>query len=473
MKNKIRQAVKIISFCLILAISVNLAYSALSWKDSVGEYSSAMKTLQKLEDNTVDVLFLGSSHCYCGVNPSLLYDKYGIGSFSAVISGQEIGSTYYCLEEVYKTQSPKIVFVELYSALFEKQLIEHNIYRNVLSFPISSRYINIVNDIAPQENKPDYLLRWPIMHTRYKELKKYDFTEPKHDFMGHTLSFSYSEIAPFTQHTTTDTMPLFEGKEQWIKKIIELAKSNGSEIYFFLAPYNMSEDDFMRVNYTEKLLNSQNVELINFYNMIDEVGIDYKNDFLDASHLSTSGADKITEYLGEFIKSKYDIPNRKGDSSYTLWEEDLKYFKNGRKNRELSITTDVKDYLSALKKSEHYTVAICTYGDYISDETDISRYMADLGINIKNYPDSGAWVIHNGEVIFSSADEDFIFSKALEDTDIVVRSSGGDNQIIVERSVKRHLDNGFAVLVYDNENNLIADYVNFNAAKNYYPIRYD
>lgn len=473
MKNKIRQAIKIISFCLILALSLKSAYSVISWKDGVGGYSSALNTLKKLENNTVDVLFLGSSHSYCGVNPSLLYDKYGIACFGSVISGQDIASSYYCLEQTYKTQSPKIVFVELYSALFEKHMVESNIYRNTLSFPFSLKYPDIVNSIAPEENKNDYLLKWPIIHTRYKELKKYDFIEPEYDFMGHIYNVSSTEIEPLPKFTTTETLPLYDGKEHWIQKIIDLAKNNGSDVYFFLTPFDIDENTYMQVKYAENMLKEQNITLINFYDMIDELGIDFTVDFLDSGHLSSYGAEKITNYLGQYIKSNYNIPNRKGDEKYGMWERDLLLYNNAETHHELTQTTEIKTYLSLLNNLEGHTVVICTYGEHIYPDTDISKELSDLEITQKSFSEGGVWILSDGEIVFESDEDNFTYHYSLGRSDMVIRSNDEERQIIVDRNTKRHVDNGIAILVYDNEFNSIADYINFNAADKYRRKRYN
>lgn len=57
-------------------------------KDKIHDGTSHLYNFYKLEKNTVDVLMLGSSHVYCGINPNLLYDNYGIASFNMSSGGQ-------------------------------------------------------------------------------------------------------------------------------------------------------------------------------------------------------------------------------------------------------------------------------------------------------------------------------------------------------------------------------------------------
>ena len=86
----IKQTVKIIAFCLIAVLLFRYLYRVLSWKDTGGSYLSAMETFYSLEDNSVDVLFLGSSHCYCAVDNAKFWKDEGIAAYNLSISGQDV-----------------------------------------------------------------------------------------------------------------------------------------------------------------------------------------------------------------------------------------------------------------------------------------------------------------------------------------------------------------------------------------------
>jgi len=51
---------------------------------------------------------------------------------------------------------------------------------------------------------------------------------------------------------------------------------------------------------------------------------DWTTDTKDAgSHLNLSGAQKATAYLGAYLKEHYDLPDRRLDSSYAFWKDDI------------------------------------------------------------------------------------------------------------------------------------------------------
>ena len=234
MKKKlfVSRSLKIIAFCLIFIYLFNYSYKVLSWKEGTSPYTSASSTLyDKLEDDIVDVLFLGSSHCYASISNSQLWEDHGLGAFNMVVSGQDLASSYYYMREVFKTQSPKLVCVELYGITFEKHAVTANIYRNALSMNFSDNFIGVVDAIAPEEDKKDYLLKWPIIHTRYRELSKKDFvsTEPAY-LGGNAASKAVTYIEDLYVYTGNDCSPISQTNEKWIQQMIDFAKENNAEI---------------------------------------------------------------------------------------------------------------------------------------------------------------------------------------------------------------------------------------------------
>ena len=72
----IKSFIKILVLVSFLVGTVCLVYNALSWKDTTGGYLSSYTQLYNLEDDTVDVLFVGSSHVYCDIYPCYLWRDY-------------------------------------------------------------------------------------------------------------------------------------------------------------------------------------------------------------------------------------------------------------------------------------------------------------------------------------------------------------------------------------------------------------
>lgn len=469
----ITRAVKVVSFCLIFIYLFSYSYNVLSWKDGSGGYDSAAITLyEELEDNIVDVTFLGSSHCFSSISNTKLWDDYGMGAFNMVISGQDLASSYYSMKEVFKTQSPDVVCVELYGITFEKHAVTANIYRNALSFRYSENFFGVVDAIAPEEDKKDYLLKWPIIHTRYRELEKEDFVSSYPVYLGDsTTATRVANIDELYIYNGTDTSPVSEKNMEWIQKMVDCAKDNSAEICFFIVPYVASEEEQKQFRYVEEYLTAQNVAVINFFDKIEEISFDYRTDFSDKGHTNNSGAKKITAYIGDYLKSNYDLPDRRGDKRYKHWEDNSTAFRHQTENSLLVKTNDINDYLSYLSELENRIVIISSNGEHIYPYTDITESLIKLGIDTDFIIYGGVWVIDNGNVIFSSSDKDFLFYNDITEGTLAVKGIDNNKSITINRKNYSRVDNGINIVVYDNVLGRMVEYMGFDASNAYNEIR--
>ena len=67
----------------------------------------------KQPEDSVDVLFVGSSHIFCHVNTGILWDDYGIPAFDLAAAEQPFWNSYYYIKEGLKTQTPELVVLDI------------------------------------------------------------------------------------------------------------------------------------------------------------------------------------------------------------------------------------------------------------------------------------------------------------------------------------------------------------------------
>ena len=90
----------IILFTLLTALMLLGVYRVIRWKDTTGNYISSYDELYHTPENTIDVAFLGSSHCYAGIYPAVMWEDRGVTSFDMAVSGQDKDSCYHALIEL-------------------------------------------------------------------------------------------------------------------------------------------------------------------------------------------------------------------------------------------------------------------------------------------------------------------------------------------------------------------------------------
>jgi len=448
MKNAIRS----ISFVLVLILAISYVYNVLSWKDTTGDYLSSVTQLYSTGDNLMDVVFLGSSHTYNGINPSVMWDEYGISAFDMSTSGQDRFSSYHYLVEVLKTQSPKVVLVDLYGLIFERNELQGNVYRNMLSMKTSRNSVELVNDYIAEEERLDYYLRWPIIHTRYRELGEYDFVQYSVSIFGRGESPSFNEIGWFEdsdEKLTKEVTKLSETNLQWLERMSELSEENKFDIIYFVAPFQVKESEQKILNGAKEYAAQKGISVYDFNLMADEINLDFNRDMSDAYHANASGAEKISLFFGELLSEEYNLTDHREDPDYYLWEEDLEYNRHLQIKNELSKTTDVVEYVELAKTLSDSLLIVSLEGNYEA----VIPYLEELGIPVFEGENGGKWYYSDDrwiKIMDNTPGVEKYFEVTKYET-ISVRYAPTNlfANILLGRDSLITTDNGMNIVVYD------------------------
>ncbi|MCD7863918.1 MAG: hypothetical protein LUG61_10550 [Lachnospiraceae bacterium] len=321
-----------LAFAVILALLIGRTYQILSWKDTYGDYRSSIQQLYHTGNDLMDVVFVGTSHVFDAVNPAVLWEEYGISGFVLGSSAQGREITYHYLIEMCKTQSPKVVCVDVYGLTIELTA-NADIYRGTLAMRLSLNSIQLTQEVV--ENKTEqlqHILRWPIIHTRYREIAKQDFVEIEYNVFGrgYSLQWGRTSSEPMSEELLDDTVQadLGEEKMEWLQSLVDLSEQEGFELIFTVMPYDLENDESAWEIYnTAKAFAKENdIAFLDFNVLADEVGIDYEQDFCDDTHLNAWGAQKVSSYLGAILKEHVELEDHRGDDAYYLWDLDLEYY---------------------------------------------------------------------------------------------------------------------------------------------------
>lgn len=468
-----KRVIRTVLFCTIFVILLHSVYQVLSWKDTAGGYGSTVNSFYKLDEDLVDVLFLGSSHCYCSINNSILWKNYGIASFNLAISGQELVNTYHTMVEALKTQKPDVVCVELFYALSEGDyVLDSNFYRNVLPFRLSANSYEAVRAMVNEDEPLDYWLKWPIIHTRYAELQKEDFESDLPVYIGYQAEFRIGDTWEASPYQGQEPIPASEESELYIRKIIELAEEEGIELCFFVAPYAAGEEAQGVFNYVAGIAEEHDVDFLNLTRPIEGLSLDLNSDYIDWGHTNYYGAEKVTSYMGEYLHSNYTLPDRRGDDRYGLWEEDALARQHEYQNQQLFLqTADIRSYLDLAGSMDGYTFFIFTVGEYVAEDVDISNHLEWAGIGEEYYDGHHMWVISDKKRVYVSEEDDFLHYSDLTRDEYVVSGVQGKLSLFVDRTAYGVVQDGFNIVVYDNVLGRVVDSIGFQALQQYAPVR--
>lgn len=336
MNRKVINFVKGIIVIAVFAVALCIANRILMHKSKDGY--AQMQSYYKQIDNTVDVLFLGSSKIYCQIDTGILWDEHGIASFDLGGAEAPPWNSYYFLKEALKTQKPKVIFYDATIIGYRQDVLyQPEVWSMTNNYGM---HWNLNRIMQLRENtEQDFLFKrllFPLdtMHSRYKELSKLDFVDENNsinykgfDYRNTTEVFETPDVSTMTESFVFD-----EKHEKYLRAMIDLSKENNIPFVVMITPYVVTPEEQGYFNYVEDICMEEGVTYIDFNKMYDELSLDFSTDMAEKVHLNFSGTKKLTEYLGNYIVNNYDIPDHRGDAKYSSWDIDAKINRENRIN---------------------------------------------------------------------------------------------------------------------------------------------
>ena len=296
--------------------------------------------------NSIDVLFLGSSHVHYGVNTAKLWKDYGIAAYDYSSSEQTIWASYHYLIEACKTQKPKVVVLDFFStaAYPEGYKFRYSYLADTLNgMKFSLNKLQLMTECFDWHKTiwDKYVPEFFGFHDRYDRLTKEDKKNLEYDytnFKGFTPYFNFG-AATKREMDTQEAKEPEEKVVKYLKKLIDYTRDNDIKLYITLAPYELNamqtmdstqEEDKYYLWLEGYLASLQeegydNVFFDNTLRHLDDLGMDFENgtDFYDEGHLNYYGSCKYSDYLANILRTHYGeekIPDHRGDEYYKSWD---------------------------------------------------------------------------------------------------------------------------------------------------------
>lgn len=314
----------IILFVILAGVSNKIENALLENDNLVQSRNKSTYRILREKEDSIDVIVVGDSLSYSSISPMQLWKKCGITSYVCGQSGQEIQETYHMLETAFATQSPRLIILET-NALFRgqpgiagwKESIEEfgNHYIPILrGHDVWKSWI--VNKQYPEENYKGFAFRCEVQP--YKKGNYMFETEQKEEMPDVVLSY--------------------------MKSILDLCRKNGAELLLLGTP-SPRNYTYQRHNSISLYAKEHALDFLDLNLKLEEVEIDWKTDSLDnGDHLNLSGAEKVTDYLGEYLKANYELSDHRNEESYGSWEKESEGYEE-----------KAAEYLKVIRKDDKET----------------------------------------------------------------------------------------------------------------------
>jgi hypothetical protein len=351
----VRQGRKFIAGMLVLILLCGVVTAAASYvtKPYDSKTDKVEKTLYSDDEdmNEVEVALIGGSHANNGFNPTAMWKNSRIKAYNFSFSGEPMYLTYYYLKELFKKRSFRLVVVDLYYIGLQNKYFSHDSYVFDLlkSIKWSQDKVDFIQNCVSLEERWKYYFPLYSYHSRWSELTEADFlrtANPDNDFwLGSDYHFERyaEEPVSFEKWNDTDKIAaMSENSETYLRKVIELIQENGCEVLLTGLPHRYNDasapdtwvsDEYTVYNHAKKIAAEYGVNVLQYNDKIlDEIGFVPEEDMYNKGHMNIYGSEKVSAYLGEYIKKNYEV-TQFSEEKEDLWDVYLgKYEEAYQKN---------------------------------------------------------------------------------------------------------------------------------------------
>ena len=460
--------------------------------------------------NSLEVLWLGTSHMQYGVSPMHIYEKTGIRSYNLGTSVQSMALSYERLKTVFDRQSPQIVVLDASSLFFME-------YRN----NDGTQWLKAVNEIPwshfidrwnaakayVNENNlgmdriMDVIIPMFRFHTNYfqdeknNDIELEDESSPYyrkgHVIIGKSVAASeygegtfedmlreYTEREQLSEQNLNHFTELEENlanNEKYLIDMKELCDEKKCELiltklpvhtsYLYSGYWSREKHDII-----QRLADQMNIK---FIDLNDFDLINWKTDSVDGgAHLNERGAMKASSFLGEWLQNNYEFTTDIDAQLKKAWDSQLQMYNNEVEYTLLQTETDLKEYFSRVKQGNYTLFAAvsetigCQWGG------ELEELFRDLTGSSMSMQDKEQWAYVNVSSDGALLDE-------MEDSLTCIRKgklpngksysvtsngfyAGSSASILIDNVEYASTGRGIRFVVYDNELECVVDSVTFD-----------
>ena len=313
-------------FCVLAVLLLAYAAYVLTPKYDYGICS--MLNLYRQPLNSVDVLAVGTSLFYSGINTNVLWDEYGIAAYNLCSAEQPFWVSYYAIREALKTQRPKVILLDAKPSAYSSDYTKRG--RTILSTygirGLENRFGAMLACVETPAEALGYLTALPHVHAYYNQVTGEDFIFPP-DNGGRGADWKgYIESDEVEQHQRPSLVwnsvkrNLNSREEAYARKIFELARQEGIPLLIIGMPNPDYAYDHMYYNALWAVAEEYGISGINYNDPNLRYGLRYTSDFADWQHLNVKGSMTFSRKLAEDLLERLDLTDHRGDEAYASYD---------------------------------------------------------------------------------------------------------------------------------------------------------
>lgn len=331
--------INIAAICFILLVLVLLQRLLMpKYMSQIPEGNLVAEYYDEVKNH--DVIFIGDCEVFSNISPVTLWEKYGISSYIRGSAQQLIWQSYYLLKDTLYYETPKVVVFNVLAMKYNEPQKEAYNRLTLDGMRLSKAKLEAVNaSMMEDESFLSYL--FPILryHSRWSELSGEDFKYLFHrntlSHNGYLMRMDVKPVTTFPQPKKLADYRFGSNSYDYLDRMTMLCRENKVKLILIKSPsvypYWYPEWDEQMVEYAR----DNDLTYINFLDLAEEMGIDYKTDTCDGGlHMNLSGAEKFADYFGGILSESYQLEDHRGDPEFQkIWEPKEKFYYSMKENQ--------------------------------------------------------------------------------------------------------------------------------------------
>ena len=453
----LRHALTLLLTLIVMAALAGEVFKPKFRNDNYWPLDVTYQSFYEMKNDSVDAIFLGSSHAISAFSPQELYDECGIRSFNLGSEEQSLVVSYYWLKEALRFQKPQAVVLDTV-VCFPFMETPYNCneasIRKALDpmkwSSVKAEVVRTIGALDPKETFASYLFPIIRYHARWNDLSLSDirfFTKENTSLKGYAVLSEDTADTGFEPLTPkADAVPagMQNVMRTYLEKIVQLCSENGIQLILVSTPYTeMTAEVHQAVS---GFAEEHDVRYVDFNeaSVIEAMNYDFPHDMADAGHANNFGAEKLTGYIGNILLES-GIQGRE-DAQY---ENSRAYCERQLKNANLYRIQSFSEYYSAIDP-EDYLIFMTWSGNEAS---------ALLGMEEAG---PASLMMENGRTqIFREPHSEFRFGNLMH---IALESDVMSGRIRVYDLTYERSTEGLQVVLLDKEKGYVIDHSVFDAS---------
>lgn len=294
------------------------------------------------KDNSLDVVFVGPSSVYRYWSPMSAWNLYGFTSYDYSVSAMSRATVLTAIRDLRRTQPSAVIVVDVRPFLnvdmvSELDYPERNLMDSIDYSLVRLQGIKYLSDhstISGQEIGSEYmeLAQYHNNKTALAEELNWQLIDNRmHSSPDGEKFYKGFAIAAKHMYQSEEKVQLSEGIAEEVSEyymdILEYGKKNNLSILFVASPKSLSEQQSEILNRMQLAAEEYGYGFVDGHCFYKEMDLDFTTDFYNSGHVNILGAEKWTEFVGDYLVSEFGLPDHRKDPKYDAWNAVYEQYK--------------------------------------------------------------------------------------------------------------------------------------------------